>query len=810
MKPLFVLMLMSAITVAFTLRAAGAPLILAEGGQSEYRIVIGANASPSEKHAADELQMFLEQISGARLPIITDDQPMGPKEIMVGMSEHVQHVAGELPFEASLPEGFVIRTAGPHLLIAGGRLRGTMYGVYTFLQDHLGCRWFTSKVSRIPKMERIEIGPIEDAQAPALEYREPFSADAFDGDWAARNRMNSRAARLEEKHGGKITYFPFVHSFEALIPPGKYFEAHPEWFSEVDGKRTADHSQLCLTNETMTQEAIKTVRQWIQDHPGVSIISVSQNDWGNYCTCEKCRALDEREGSHAASLIAFVNKIADAIKDEYPDVAIDTLAYQYTRKPPRTIKPRPNVIVRLCSIECCFSHPLSSDDYPQNVSFRDDLEGWHRLTDRLYIWDYVCDFAHYIMPWPNLRVLAPNIRFFVNNGVKGIFEEGCYNTEGGDMAELKAYLMAKCLWNPDCDADRAIDEFLDAYYGRAAGPIRADALFDQAERLAADDADVLHRVQVARLPLIYVQLSRLAPDYVLEGGAYRPASRPERLDALADKFFTVAQRAGITLIREGGPEAPLEAYRKRVEQQGEAYPAVTLENEAVKVVVVPALGGRILSLVDKTRGADLMFHNNPSHRRYPNIAGYEEYVGAGYSGPGATAAFEVVEQAAGSVTLKADLPVGKFTLERRIELLPEAGLRIVSTLTNTSDQPQATALRGHPEFAPGALEDLTVVIPGPEGREIALAADAEEGQTSEFVPAAEMPQHWWEVRNSRRKFALRQSFAPGEVEKALLDWHPNWNEAGPRVNMELYTPQRVLAPGESLRLSQTWRIVSQP
>jgi len=838
MKLLLVMMLASSIFAACSALAAGAPLVLAQAGKSDYRIVISKDASPSERHAADELQMFLKQMGGAELPIVTDEQPMGPKEIMVGLSEHVSRLGLPLPKQASQPEGFAIRTAAPHLVIVGGRLRGTMYGVYTLLEDHLGCRWFSSKVSRIPKMERIEIGEIADAQAPALEYREPFSTDAFDADWAARNRMNSRAARLDAARGGKIQYFPFVHSFAQLIPTEKYFKDHPEWFSEVDGRRTADHTQLCLTNEEMTREAIKNVKQWIKDHPEANIISVSQNDWGNYCTCANCKALDEREGSHAATLIAFVNKIAGAIKDESPNVAIDTLAYQYTRKPPKTIKPRPNVIVRLCSIECCFSHPLATDDYHDNVSFRDDIKGWHRLTNRLYIWDYVCDFAHYIMPWPNLRVLQPNIKFFVDHGVKGIFEEGCYNTEGGDMAELKAYIMAKCLWNPNYDWRKAYDEFMEGYYGPAAPPLReylamlhdkverdhlhmviwaspsspwlsdeilarANTLFDDAERRAAGDAGLLQRVRVARLPLIYTQLSRLAPTYALAGDTYRPASAPADLKALADEFFAVAQAANITLIREGGDNSTIDAFKQRVMREWDSYPVVALENEAVKVVIVPALGGRILSFVDKKSGQDLMFHNRPSHGRYPNVAGYEEYVGGDFEGPGATSAFEAAEQSAGGVTLKAAFPKEGFALGRRVELLSD-GVGVVSTLTNTSGEPRKASLRSHPEFAPGAVEDLAVIIPGRTPGEIPLR---DEG--SQFIPAAEMTSHWWEVRSARGKFALRESFAPGEVSRGLVNWHPNWNDMGPRVNLELYTPERQLAPGESLRLTQTWRIVRE-
>ena len=82
------------------------------------------------------------------------------------------------------------------------------------------------------------------------------------------------------------------------------------------------------------------------------MISISQNDWHGYCECEKCRALDEHEGTHAGTLIHFVNAVAEEVEKEHPDILIETLAYQYTRKPPRHVRPRRNVVTRLCSIEC--------------------------------------------------------------------------------------------------------------------------------------------------------------------------------------------------------------------------------------------------------------------------------------------------------------------------------------------------------------------------------------------------------------------------------------------------------------------------
>ncbi|MCD6352223.1 MAG: DUF4838 domain-containing protein, partial [Armatimonadetes bacterium] len=380
-------------------------LVIAEGHRSNFVIVVGADASPSEQHAAQELQNFLEQISGARLPIKDDTGPIGPHEIILGDNAHLRKLGVKIDFERLGKEGFTIRTVPPHLVIAGGKLRGTMYGVYTFLEDHLGCRWFSTDCSYIPKKDRLEIGAIDDTQVPALEYREPFYKDAFDADWCARNKMNSSHAPLDAAHGGKVSYYGFVHTFNSLLPPEKYFDEHPEYYSMVNGKRVRDHTQLCCTNPEVQRLVAEEVLRRMREHPEATVFSVSQNDWGNYCQCPRCKAVAEREGSQIGPILELVNYVADRVREEFPDKIVDTLAYHYSRKPPKHIRPRPNVVIRLCSIECCFSHPLATCDSAANAAFRRDMEEWSKVCKRLWVWDYVVDFPHYLLPFPNLRVL---------------------------------------------------------------------------------------------------------------------------------------------------------------------------------------------------------------------------------------------------------------------------------------------------------------------------------------------------------------------------------------------------------------------
>lgn len=569
-----------------------APLRLAADGKTRYTIVVDPAAIAAEKHAAAELAAFLKQVTGADFPVkITADTPAGPL-LVVGPGRVARQVAPSLNLEGLKPDGIVIETAGENLLFAGDRPRGTLYAVYSFLEDTVGCRWWSSKVSTIPSARELTVAEQHVRYVPPLEYREPFWSDAFDGDWAARNKSNGNSERLEEKHGGKVRYGGpfFVHTFAMLVPPATYFKEHPEYFSEVGGKRLDGYAQVCVTNEAVKKLITAKVLEYLRQDPKAHIISVSQNDCDNHCLCANCKKLEEEEGSPAGPLLHLVNYVAAEVGKQYPDVAIDTLAYQYTRKPPRHVRPLPNVIVRLCSIECDFAHPLTAES---NQKFADDIRGWSKICRRMYIWDYVTNFGHYIQPHPNLRVLAPNVRFFVEHGVRGIFEQGAYTSLGAEFAELKAWVLAKSLWNPQLDGEALVRQFVHGYYGPAAAPMleyiklmhdeaqakktylscgssptaeflnmttlaKAEKLMDQAEAAAKSDPAVLQRVQVARLPLRYVWAVRW---YDLQDQAARaklPWPGPADYVQNCRTFLDVAKAAGVTMISEGGLLAAFE------------------------------------------------------------------------------------------------------------------------------------------------------------------------------------------------------------------------------------------------------------
>ena len=403
------------------------------------------------------------------MPIRTDDDPLPDKAILLGETDYTERVLGSKPDLGALGEdGFRLVTAGDHLCVIGGQARGTLYGVYELLERHWGCRWYASFYSVIPKHDSLTLNAMDETQLPAFAMREPYWWEMRNGDYAARCRANGNGMGLEDRHGGKIRFGGglFVHTFYRLVPPDEYFDKHPEYFSLVDGKRQIGWSQLCLTNPDVVRIVTERVLEAIRRDPTAKLFSVSQNDWDGHCQCESCMAIEKREDSPAGTLIHFVNQVAEQVEKEFPNVWIETLAYQYTRKPPKTIRPRHNVVPRLCTIECDFSLPLDKSPYPQNVRFVEHIKGWSAITDKLFVWDYTTNFHNYVGPHPNFPAIPGNIAFFRDNHVVGLFEQGANEGPHAEFGELRSWLIAKLLWNPDQPVEPLLDDFFAGYYGR--------------------------------------------------------------------------------------------------------------------------------------------------------------------------------------------------------------------------------------------------------------------------------------------------------------------------------------------------------
>jgi len=518
-------------------------LTLAEDGASGYRIVHGQNAYHVEVRAAQELQRYFERAAGALLPIVTDTEPAAGKEIVIGRTNRaVDALVDQTLYEDS----FQIVAVGETLLIAGGETRGTLFGVYAFLEEFLGCRWFTPELEVVPELSRAVIpADIDVTQTPAFGFRHTSWWPAQDTAWRARMKLNGSMTfihgSIDESYTDLVMFggSDAAHTFNSFMPPAVYFANNPEYFAlQEDGTRSS--GQPCLSHPAVLALTKAGIARWIDEYPRAKYLSVSQNDNWFYCKCAECAAIDAAQGSPAGSMIHFVNKVADYVKHELgSDVLIHTLAYQYTVVPPKNLRPAENVAIQLCSIDCSHHEPYKIS----NPRFVADVKAWSEHTDNLLIWDYNFNFAHYHTPFPDLRIIQPNVQTFYENGAVGFYGQGNTQSLSGEFGELRAYMVAKLMWNPYLDMERLMEEFLYFYYGPGYKNIQKYIAFAQSRR-----GYTFHIGSKPIMPVLFnpFDLARAQAyfDACAAAGSEAQRARTER-SALQLRYYASAEQIGV-------------------------------------------------------------------------------------------------------------------------------------------------------------------------------------------------------------------------------------------------------------------------
>ena len=424
-------------------------------------VSISTGSSESEVHAGEELAKYLTQKN-----VVVKD---GAFPIVLSIDETLGN------------DAFIIEavTSGENagMTMKGGNERGVLYAVYKFLEELGGVRYFMPGLETIPDSEIVIRDGVVLEYTPYFELRRlSWNCVGTNTDWCAKNGVNAHDGGETEPYGGKIVYGSglFVHTLGALTETGGGASPNP-----------------CLSLDSPEGQAnyekvIKNLRAALEADPTINIVSVSQNDKNEYCHCDYCLASyalytndagDVEKGGTAGNLLAFVNAVAEELEDEYPDLIVDTLAYNYTQAPPKNIVPRHNVCIRVCSIRVCFMHPFTEcpdAKGPNNIAwtrtalFRTDFINWGKICDRIHVWDYTTNFAYYIAPFCNFGSMRENMRFYHENGVRGMFPQGNSQSISGEFGELRTYLLAKLMWNPymsEEEYNRHMNEFLEAYYG---------------------------------------------------------------------------------------------------------------------------------------------------------------------------------------------------------------------------------------------------------------------------------------------------------------------------------------------------------
>ncbi len=442
----------------------------------DWEIAIATNAIPAEVYAAEEFQRFFNQATGLDLPLHPSTTP-APHQVRIGGVASAPDL-GE--------EGFCIEVSKDRITIAGGRPRGVLYGVYQLLEDGLGLRFLTHDHTHIPEASGAKIPCGTYTYVPPLSFRwSAYRENAEYPEGAVRLRVNT--VTDDQRLGGRTGQELINHSFHLLVSFDRYGADHPEYYALVDGERDTDRygagPQLCVTNPEVVEIAAATAIEILDENPHRQNISVSQADTRRYCRCAPCEEVNQREGTPMGSQLEFVNAVAARIGEVHPHVKVGTLAYQYTRQAPRTVRPHPNVQIQLCSIECCTLHAIDDPACEKNRAFCRDTDAWGKICDDIWIWHYNTNFRHYTLPFPNLRSIAPSLRYFMDNNAKGAFMQANHNGLTGELSDLRNYILSRLLWDPQQDGDRLCEEFIRLHYEEAAQPILdyAGMLHDNAE-----------------------------------------------------------------------------------------------------------------------------------------------------------------------------------------------------------------------------------------------------------------------------------------------------------------------------------------
>ena len=560
-----ILISIAILSVMLTQRATGvagaASLTLAEDGQTKYSIIIAAEAEEGEKYAAEELAHFLGVMSGAEFPITLDSEPAGDFEIVVGHTNRKS--LDDLPADLRTDniEGFAIVPEGERLVIIGNIPRGTLYGVYDFLDIELGVRFLDHQVDYVPQRATLKVTVNARTYGPPIERRANYAA--IMGTAALRNRMNAIGFQViaEKMLGGVKKVGHPIHTMNILVPRAKYFKTNPEFYPLIDGERRAEYkgmiTQVCFTNPDVLLIAMGKIRAWVRDGLAANrynkvIASVSANDSIHFCECEPCLAVKREDGSEddhgaGAAHLSMVNAIARQIATEFPNASISTMLYH--SRMPKKIKPVSNVIMNMVS-GIDWRYRLDDPNSKANVSMSKVLAEWTEKVGegRIYNWSKHVNFCDFLKPIPNLREIATNVRIYHEKyRLGGMFAQN-QQTRGGEMRVLRHYLLARAMWRPTVDSRETIKEFCHAFYGDGAegvlryidylhdewgdrldkgtggglsllfqlgiNPEDTQRLVTESERIlsaaedAASTAETKRRVAVCRLPMWNVMLTR--------------------------------------------------------------------------------------------------------------------------------------------------------------------------------------------------------------------------------------------------------------------------------------------------------------
>ncbi len=463
------------------------PLKLANNGGSSYVILLDENASATERFAAEELQSYIEKITGAKLPIA----PAITKAPFIAVGK----IAGmDVPSRYEGDDAFRIRTEAPDIRLQGATPRGTLYAVYDFL-ERLGCWFFSPEIKAmkghseyIPHSPTLTIAPIDVLEQPLMKYRKrdpgayynPSSWDAAI-DFAAKTRANTIAInatiyddcrdqiKTELAKRGMWLEIGKHETMNRFLAKKRYYADHPDWFGMIDGKRTNDGT---VVFETANPDAVATFTSnligYLKNKPEVDVYQIWPPDSCRWSQSPESLKL----GDPSERMALLVQHVQKAVKAAGLKTHIATIAYQRIIDPPKNMAFDKDTIVDFCPISRDYSMPLDDPRSAENTRLNNALLGWTKGFP-----GEVVEYSYYAKgSWSSLPVVEPeqiasDCKYWAKIGEVGT---DIYCQTGDWLSrEVHHLAFARASWDPDFDAAKWYDEYLKLRFGAAADAMKS-------------------------------------------------------------------------------------------------------------------------------------------------------------------------------------------------------------------------------------------------------------------------------------------------------------------------------------------------
>ncbi len=467
-------------------------VVLVREGTPASVIVIDAQRSPAATASSQLLVAWVQDMSGAELPVMSVTEAnldqmtqalsdQGKTVICVGQSAWTDRLG--ISVDDWAVDEFVLASKSDAVVILGRddtrfewkydwvpNSAGTLYATQRFIES-LGGRWFyPGEENRdVPRMSTIRWDGIQVRTKPYFPYR--FSGRG--------NRWYRWAG-----YGGDGDVWATRHTFEQTYDWHKMFgKTRPHYFS-----RGGKGGRIGFTHDGVVEEIARQAREYFQSKRPAGkrkYFIVGANDHlVGVCPCDQCQVWVDKtrpeKGWYSDYIAQAVVKVAELLKDDFPDHYIVYLAYERYTLPPTKIDRLPsNVVVLLAQSR------LSTMSPEGRQAFVDLVRAWQALKPAGIAFCRYYTFGTSIVPVYFPHHIADDIRLMKEldqTGESPIIGELQFTQMKPDADwwfRLNQYVTARCLWNPDLNIDALLQDFYRSYFGPAAEPM--GTLYDLVE-----------------------------------------------------------------------------------------------------------------------------------------------------------------------------------------------------------------------------------------------------------------------------------------------------------------------------------------